>query len=44
MAGFEEVLPVETVDILPTLASLVGLAVESAEIDGRPLVLDPGGT
>jgi predicted AlkP superfamily pyrophosphatase or phosphodiesterase len=41
--GFEEVLPVETVDILPTLAVLIGLTVDSAEIDGRALVLDPGG-
>jgi predicted AlkP superfamily pyrophosphatase or phosphodiesterase len=44
MAGFEQALPVETVDILPTLAALVGLAVPSAEIDGRRLELDPGGT
>jgi predicted AlkP superfamily pyrophosphatase or phosphodiesterase len=41
--GFEQVLPVETVDILPTLASLIGLSVDGAEIDGRALVLDPGG-
>jgi predicted AlkP superfamily pyrophosphatase or phosphodiesterase len=43
IAGFEEPLPVETVDILPTLAALVGLAVPAAEIDGRPLTLLPGG-
>lgn len=42
MAGFEQVLPVETVDILPTLAALIGLTVPSAEIDGRCLDLDPG--
>ena len=35
-------LSVETVDILPTLAPLVGLAVPAAEIDGRCLDLDPG--
>jgi predicted AlkP superfamily pyrophosphatase or phosphodiesterase len=42
MAGFEQVLPVETVDILPTLAALIGLTVPSAQIDGRCLDLDPG--
>ena len=42
MVGFEQPLPVETVDILPTLAPLVGLAVPAAEIDGRCLDLDPG--
>jgi arylsulfatase A-like enzyme len=33
-------LGVETVDILPTLASLIGLPVPPAEIDGRCLDLD----
>lgn len=40
--GFEQVLPVETVDILPTLAALIGLAVNSADIDGHALVLERG--
>lgn len=40
--GFEQPLPVETVDILPTLASLIGLPIPPAEIDGRCLDLDPG--
>ena len=39
---FEQPMGVETVDILPTLASLIGLAVPPAEIDGRCLDLDPG--
>jgi predicted AlkP superfamily pyrophosphatase or phosphodiesterase len=34
---FEQPNGVETVDIMPTLASLVGLSVPSAEIDGRCL-------
>jgi len=42
IAGFEQVLPVETVDILPTLAALISLPVPGAEIDGRCLDLDPG--
>ena len=37
----EEPLSVETVDILPTLAALIGLEVPPAEIDGRCLDLDP---
>jgi alkaline phosphatase len=41
--GFEQPLPVETVDILPTLAALMGLRVPPDEIDGRCLNLDPGG-
>lgn len=41
MRGFEQPLPVETVDILPTLAALVGLVVAPAEIDGRRLDLEP---
>ena len=40
--GFEQPLPVETVDILPTLAPLIGLSVPAAQIDGRCLDLDPG--
>ncbi len=38
--GFEQPLPVETVDILPTLAALIGLVVPSVEIDGRCIDLD----
>ena len=38
----EEPLSVETVDILPTLAGLIGLPVPPVEIDGRCLDLDPG--
>lgn len=40
--GFEQPLPVATVDILPTLAALIGLAVPPQEIDGRCLDLDSG--
>ena len=42
MAGFEQPLPVETVDILPTLAALIGLRVPPGEIDGRCIDLDAG--
>jgi alkaline phosphatase len=40
--GFEQPLPVETVDILPTLAALIGLSIPAEEIDGRCIDLDPG--
>jgi predicted AlkP superfamily pyrophosphatase or phosphodiesterase len=40
--GFEQPLPVETVDILPTLAALINLPVPAEEIDGRCLDLEPG--
>jgi len=40
MAGFEQPLSVETVDIAPTLAATIGLAVHG--LDGRCLDLDPG--
>jgi len=40
--GFEQPLPVETVDILPTLAALMGLPIPASEIDGRCIDLDPG--
>ena len=33
---------VETADILPTLAALIGLNVPAGEIDGRCLDLDAG--
>ena len=38
--GFEQPLPVEAVDILPTLAALIELPIPPAEIDGRCLDLD----
>jgi predicted AlkP superfamily pyrophosphatase or phosphodiesterase len=38
--NFEQPLGVETVDIMPTLASLIGLPVPANEIDGRCLDLD----
>ena len=40
--GFEQPQPVGTVDILPTLAALVGLEVAAPAIDGRCLDLEPG--
>jgi predicted AlkP superfamily pyrophosphatase or phosphodiesterase len=40
--GFEQSLPVETIDILPTLAALIGLSIPAAEIDGRCIDLDGG--
>jgi hypothetical protein len=42
LAGFEQPIPVETVDIAPTLAALVGLAVPEATFDGRCLDIDGG--
>jgi predicted AlkP superfamily pyrophosphatase or phosphodiesterase len=42
MAGFEQPHPIDTVDIAPTLAAVIGLAVPEAEFDGRCLDLDPG--
>jgi hypothetical protein len=42
MQGFEQPLPVETVDILPTLAPLIGLTVAAGSIDGRCLDLVEG--
>ncbi len=42
LAGFEQPLPVETVDILPTLAALIGLSIPADEIDGRCIDLDAG--
>lgn len=40
--GFEQPRAIETVDILPTLAALIDLAVPPEEIDGRCLDLDAG--
>ncbi|MBA3940946.1 MAG: alkaline phosphatase [Sphingopyxis sp.] len=42
LAGFEQPNAVMTVDILPTLASLVGLPVDANKIDGRCLDLISG--
>ncbi|WP_423142993.1 alkaline phosphatase family protein [Parablastomonas sp. CN1-191] len=42
MPGFEQPAPVETVDIAPTLAALIGLKVPEGQFDGRCLDLDPG--
>ena len=42
MAGFEQPLPIETVDILPTLAALLALPIPKEEIDGRCIDLDAG--
>jgi alkaline phosphatase len=39
IAGFEQPAAVETVDIAPTLASLIGLQVPASEFDGRVLQL-----
>lgn len=40
MAGFEQPLAVETVDIAPTLAATIGLTLGAPEMDGRCLDLD----
>jgi predicted AlkP superfamily pyrophosphatase or phosphodiesterase len=40
--GFEQSLPVETIDILPTLAALIRLSIPLTEIDGRCINLDTG--
>ena len=40
MAGFEQPLAVETVDIAPTLAATIGLKLGVPEVDGRCLDLD----
>ena len=42
MRGFEQPLAVETVDILPTLAPLVGVPIPAGTIDGRCLDLAEG--
>lgn len=42
MRGFEQPHPVETVDIAPTLAALIGLGVPDGTFDGRCLDLDAG--
>ena len=40
LPGFEQPAPVETVDIAPTLAALIGLPVPEAAFDGRCLDID----
>lgn len=42
MRGFEQPAPVETIDIAPTLAALLGLRVPEGTFDGRCLDLDAG--
>ena len=42
MGGFEQPLSVETVDIMPSLAGTIGLAIPAGDIDGRCLDLDAG--
>ena len=42
MVPHEQPFPVDTVDILPTLAPFIGLKVPGGEIDGRCIDLDPG--
>ena len=42
LTGFEQPQPVDTVDIAPTLAALVGLAVPAGDFDGRCLDIDGG--
>ena len=42
MAGFEQPLAVETVDIAPTLAATIGMKLAAPEVDGRCLDLDAG--
>jgi predicted AlkP superfamily pyrophosphatase or phosphodiesterase len=42
LRGFEQPAPVETVDIAPSLAALIGLVVPEGTFDGRCLDLDGG--
>ena len=42
LAGLEQPAPVETVDIAPTLAALIGLEVPAGTFDGRCLDIDGG--
>jgi predicted AlkP superfamily pyrophosphatase or phosphodiesterase len=42
MTPFEQPMSVETVDIMPTLAGLIGLPLAPGAVDGRCLDLDPG--
>ncbi|ART92867.1 alkaline phosphatase [Zymomonas mobilis] len=40
-SGFEQPMPVETVDIMPSLAALLQIPLQKGEVDGRCLDLDP---
>lgn len=42
LTAFEQPLPIDTIDILPTLAALIGLPIPPAEIDGHCIDLDAG--
>jgi hypothetical protein len=42
MTGFEQPLSVETVDIMPSLAGLIGLPLAPGSVDGRCLDLIAG--
>ena len=42
MRPFEQPLGVETVDIMPSLAALIGLPIDKSAIDGRCLDLTAG--
>ena len=42
LTGFEQPQPVDTVDIAPTLAALIGLSVPAGAFDGRCLDIDGG--
>ncbi|MDE8651167.1 alkaline phosphatase family protein [Novosphingobium album (ex Liu et al. 2023)] len=42
MAGFEQPAPVETVDIAPTLAAMIGISAPQGTWDGRCLDIDGG--
>ncbi|MCF8708280.1 alkaline phosphatase family protein [Rhizorhapis sp. SPR117] len=42
LQGFEQPLPVETIDIMPTLAAMIGLELHPNDVDGRCLDLDVG--
>ncbi len=42
LRGFEQPAPVETIDIAPTLAAVLGLAVQEGAFDGRCLDIDGG--
>lgn len=46
MTGFEQPLSVETVDIAPTLAALIGMPIPAGQVDGRclDLIAGPGTT
>jgi alkaline phosphatase len=42
ISGFEQPNSIQTVDIMPTLAGMIGMPVPSGEIDGVCRDLDPG--